>query len=254
MRHCAPIALVLALALPACEISNGDRGPERRVLFFAAASATEAAARAAEVFEAQSGVAVATSFASSATLAQQVEAGAHAGVFLSAHGEWTDALEEAGLVIERTELLGNGLVLIVPRDSELTFGQPGDFNMNGVEHFALGDPETVPAGIYAKEALVKLGLWETLRAKAVRGANVRQVLLFVELGEADAGIVYATDAAMTGAVRIEARLDSALAAPIRYSLALLSGDAGARSLYDFLQSREGAEIFSEFGFEPLHPL
>ncbi len=206
MRRGAPIALVLALALPACEIGNGDRGPERGVLFFAAASATEAAARAAEAFEAQSGVAVATSFASSATLAQQVEAGAHAGVFLSAHGGWADTLEEAGLVIERTELLGNGLVLIVPRDSELTFGWPGDLDMNDVEFLALGDPDTVPAGIYAKEALANLGLWESLRAKVVRGMDVRQALLFVERGEADAGIVYATDAAMTDAVRIDAQL------------------------------------------------
>ncbi len=250
MRRGAPIVLVFALALPACGMGSGERG----VLFFVAASATEAASHAAEAFEAESGVAVATSFASSATLAQQIVAGAEAGVFLSAHGEWADVLEAAGLVTERTEFLGNGLVLIVPRDSELTFGWPGDFDMSGVEHFALGDPDAVPAGIYGKEALVTLGLWETLRAKVVRGADVRQALLFVELGEADAGIVYATDAAMSDAVRIEARLDSALAAPIRYSLVLLSGEARARSLYDFLRSPEGAEIFSDFGFEPLHPL
>ncbi len=249
----APIALLFALAFPACEVGNGDRGPERGVLFFAAASATEAVFRAAEAFEAQSGLAVATSFASSATLARQIEAGAQAGVFLSAHGDWVDVLEGAGLVTERTELLGNGLVLIVPRDSELTFGWPGDLDMNDVEYLALGDPETVPAGIYAKEALVKLGLWERVRARVVRGADVRQALLFVELGEADAGIVYATDAAMTDAVRIEARLDSALAVPIRYSLVLLSEDAAARSLYDFLRSPECAEIFLDFGFEPLHP-
>ena len=254
MRYYAPLALVFALALPACEVSDGDRGRERRVLFFAAASTTEATARAAEAFEAQSGVAVAISFASSATLAQQIEAGAEAGVFLSAHREWTEVLEAAGLVTERTELLGNSLVLIVPRDSELTFGWPGDLDMNDVEFLALGDPDTVPAGIYAKEALVNLGLWESLRAKVVRGMDVRQALLFVERGEADAGIVYATDAAMTDAVRIEARLDSALTVPIRYSLILLSGDAGARSLYDFLRSPEGAEIFSDFGFEALHPL
>ena len=254
MRYSTPLALVLLLSLSACGRPSGDRGAERRVLFFAAASATEAASRAVEAFEARSGIAVATSFASSATLAQQILAGAEAGVFLSAHRDWVEVLEGAELVTERTELLGNSLVLIVPRDSELTFGRPGDFDTNSVEYFALGDPDTVPAGIYAKEALVTLGLWETLRAKVVRGADVRQALLFVELGEADAGIVYATDAAMTDAVRIEARLDSALAAPIRYSLVLLSGDAGARRLYDFLRSPEGAEIFSDFGFEALHPL
>jgi len=254
MRYSSLLALVLLLLLSGCGRLSGDRALDsgRTLVFFGAASTMEAATRAIEVFEEESGVAVTTSFASSATLARQIEAGADAAVFLSAHADWVAALEAAGLVSERTQLFGNSLVIIVPRDSDLSLSTAGGLESDEVERLALGDPEAVPAGMYAKEALTALGVWEAVEAKAVHAMDVRQALLFVELGEADAGIVYATDAAMTNKVRVEARLDSALAAPIRYSLVLLSDhedDDEARRLYEFFKSREAAEIFSEYGFD-----
>ncbi len=254
MRYLGPLALVLLLSLSACGRPGGDRALEskRALIFFGAASTMEAATRAIEAFEEESGIEVTTSFASSATLARQIEAGADAAVFLSAHADWVGALEAADLVSERTRLFGNSLVIIVPRDSDLALTTPGGLDSDEVERLALGDPEAVPAGMYAKEALTALGLWEAVEAKAVHAMDVRQALLFVERGEADAGIVYATDAAITDKVRVEVRLDSALSAPVRYSLALLSDhakDAEARRLYEFLKSRRAAEIFSGYGFD-----
>ena len=214
MHYFRPLTLVLLLGLSACGRLGGEQAldSERALIFFGAASTMEAATRAIEVFEENSGVGVAASFASSATLSRQIEAGADAGVFLSAHVDWVEALYAAGLVSEHTPLLGNSLVLIVPQDSKLSLSEPGSLKNDEVEHIALGDPEAVPAGMYAKEALTKLGLWEAVAGKTVHAMDVRQALLFVERGEVEAGIVYATDAAMTEKVRVEARLDSALAA------------------------------------------
>ncbi len=253
MQYSRPVALFLLLSLWACERTPVDYAleSEGNLTFFGAASTMEAASRAIEVFEEESGVEVTSSFASSATLAQQIVAGADASVFLSAHPFWVAALSAQGQDSEHARVFGNSLVIIVPRDSSLSVVKPGDLLMDEVERIALGDPLVVPAGMYAKEALTKLEIWEGLEAKLVHAMDVRQALLFVELGEADAGIVYATDAAMTDRVRVVARLDSALEEPIRYSLALLAdhaSDVDARRLYDFLQSAQAAEIFSEYGF------
>ena len=143
-----------------------------------------------------------TSYASSSTLAQQIVHGAEADVLLSADTKWADYLADNGLVAQRRDLLGNRLVIVVPKDGKIDVRKPEDLLAAGIEHLALGEPQSVPAGRYAKQALSKLGLWPRLEAKVVPAGDVRQALAYVETGAAEAGIVYATDAAVSKRVRV----------------------------------------------------
>lgn len=246
---------VCAACVGSCGGPSSDSVDGRApILLFAAASTSEAVSRVAAAFEEETSVRVAISFASSATLSRQIVAGADADVFLSAHSEWVDTLEDAGRVSARAELLGNRLVIIVPDDSDLAISSAEDLRAASVERIALGDPDTVPAGMYAKAALVHGGQWDAIADKVVPAANVRQALLYVERGEVEAGIVYSTDAAISGKVRVVASVEPAPGRPVRYSLVLVANDTDdpdARRLFDFLQSEAAMSIFTELGFEVL---
>ena len=177
------------------------------VTVFAAASTMEAMGRALESFEESTGIEVVASYASSATLARQIEAGADAGIFLCAHADWVGYLEARNLIARRCDYLSNSLVLVVPSDGDVAVAALDDLASPAVERIAIGDPESVPAGMYAAEALVRSGLWERVHSKIVPSTDVRLALLYVERGEAEAGIVYATDARITERVRVVASLD-----------------------------------------------
>jgi molybdate transport system substrate-binding protein len=157
-------------------------------------------------------------------------------------------------VAERRDLLGNRLVIVVPADSRLDFQKAEDLLDAGVRHLALADYTAVPAGIYAQQALAKLGLWEQLKAKVVSGADVRQALSYVETGAAEAGLVYATDAAVSTAVRIAVEIPADLTEPIRYPIVLLkqgSGKKAAETFYQYLCSPQAAATFRKHGFSVL---
>jgi molybdate transport system substrate-binding protein len=148
--------------------------------------------------------------------------------------------------------LGNQLVIVVPADSTLRIARPEDLLDERVRRLALGDVDSVPAGIYARQALTKLSLWEKLRGKVVNAADVRQALQFVQTGAADAGIVYATDGAVAKQVRVAAVIDSKLTEPIRYPLVLLKTGAknpAAIELFEFLASDGAAAVFRKYGFQ-----
>jgi molybdate transport system substrate-binding protein len=175
-------------------------------------------------------------------------------VLLSADTKWADYLAENGLVAQRRDLLGNRLVIVVPKDGKTDVRKPEDLLAAGIEHLALGEPQSVPAGRYAKQALSKLGLWPRLEAKVVPAADVRQALAYVETGAAEAGIVYATDAAVSNRVRVAVEISSDLTAPIRYPVVLLKHgqqSAAARAWYGYLSSPEAAKIFRKYGFTVL---
>ena len=196
------------------------------------------------------------SYAASSTLARQIEAGAAADLFLSASGEWSEYLAQRKLVARQQELLANELVLIVPADSRLEITKPADLTSPQVRRIALADVASVPAGVYAKQALVKLDLWKQLSDKVTGAADVRQALQFVESGAAAAGIVYATDAAASKRVRVVTRFESGLSEPIRYPLVLLkhgSGNPAAVALFEFIASPAAAAIFRRHGFVVLLP-
>lgn len=226
-----------------------------KVLVLAAASTTEVIEEIRDAFvRLHPEVMLGLSFAGSSTLARQIEAGAGADVFLSASREWADVLERENLVARRRDLLGNRLVVIVPVGSKLKIDDPAGLAQASIRRLALADPRAVPAGIYAREALEKLHLWDKLRGRVAGAADVRQAMRFVETGAADAGIVYATDAAVDQKVRVVLRLDVKLSEPIRYRVVLLKRGAknrAAEAFYDFLASTVAADVFTRYGFEVL---
>lgn len=225
---------------------------QESLLLFAAASTKEAVDEVVADFErSHAHVSVKTSYGASSTLAQQLIAGAEADLFLSANQSWVAKLDEERLVAKQHELLGNELALVVAADSQMKIANPADLLSGDVERLALAEPESVPAGIYAKQALEKLKLWDRLKPKVVGAADVRQALAYVETGAAEAGIVYATDAAVTNKVKIAFRFDADLTEPIVYPLVLLKrseSKSSAQALYEAFQSDAAAKISQRRGF------
>jgi len=244
-------ALLLAASAPAARADD--------VLVFAAASATGAVEAVVAAFRALPATApdtrVRASFASSGTLARQIAAGAPAHLFLSANERWMDWLagEQKIAGDTRRNLMRNALVLVAPQTSRtrLELAQGLDLAAAlGNGRLALPDPDHVPAGIYAKQALERLGAWQAVANRAARAQDVRAALVLVERGEAPLGIVYATDAKASDRVRVVDTFPRASHAPIVYPAALIQGraTAEARALLDFMASDEARAIFARFGF------
>ena len=245
----------LAAAAP-LRAEDADAGP---VTIFAAASTASALNAVAAAFQAQSGVPVRPVFASSSTLARQIARGAPADLFLSASTAWMDFVAARGLVAPgtRLELLGNRLVLIAPArapfEIEIGPGFPLE-RVLGDGRLALGDPDHVPAGIYAKAALERLGVWARIRDRLALAPDVRAALALVERGEARAGLVYATDAAIAGRVAIAGHVPPDSHPAIVYPLAMMAeARAGARAgavaeFHAFLKGAEAGAIFRAHSF------
>ncbi len=260
--------LIRALAMPAAGLVLAlglSPGPAcaDEVTVFAAASTRSALEDLARRFTAAGGARVRMVFAASSTLAKQIVQGAPADLFLSANPAWMDYLADEGAInaASRVDLLGNRLVLIVPRDGEAAGDDLGELSSNRLADFlradrldgrplAIADPGHVPAGLYAKTALEALGLWQGLADRAVRTADVRAALALVDRGEAAAGVVYESDAAISPRVRIAGRFPAGSHPPIVYPLALIAGPASdlARPFYDYLLSAEAAAVFRAHGF------
>jgi molybdate transport system substrate-binding protein len=191
-------------------------------------------------------------FGASGTLAREIELGAPVDAFLSAGTPPMDQLQSGGLLLEgsRTDLLRNSLVLIAPSGSRLK-GFDG-LTDNEVRTIALGDPASVPAGQYGKETLEALHLYDTLRSKFVLGKDVRQVLTYVETGNADAGLVYATDASISRRVEVVAVAPENSHHPIVYPAAEIQNarnESVARDFIAFLRSPAARTIFERHGFK-----
>lgn len=202
------------------------------VTIFAAASTTSAVLEIAEAFEATSGIRVRPVFAASSTLAKQIDAGAPADLYLSASAAWMDYLESRGRLAPgtRVDLLSNRLVLIAPADSDWSLTVAPGFPLAaalGERRLVIGDPSHVPAGIYAKAALVALGVWDEVALKAAFAGDVRAALALVERGEVAAGLVYASDAAIGARVRVVAPIPPDSHPPITFPLAVVAGRASS---------------------------
>ena len=242
---------VVAASCATAVAQDGSVAANKSIVVFAAASTTSAIDEIKQQFAKQAGINVQTSYAASAPLANQIVNGADADIFISADTKWADYLAEKHLVAQRRDALGNRLVIIVPNDSKLDIKKPEDLIVKSVEHIAIGEPDSVPAGKYAKQALVKLELWEKLKDKFVPAQDVRQALTFVETGAAEAGIVYATDAAISKKVKVALEIPENLTGPIRYPIVLLTQGKGkpeAELLFRYLNSPETVKIFKKYGF------
>jgi molybdate transport system substrate-binding protein len=235
------------------------------ITVFAAASLGDALDEVNRAFSARTGITVQASFAASSVLAKQIEAGAPAEVFFSADHEWVDYLDQRALLKPgtRRDLLGNSLVLVAPADSAVRLKIAPGFDLAGAlagGRLATADPDSVPAGRYARAALTRLGVWDEVSAHLARAENVRTALAYVARGEAPLGIVYRTDAQAEKRVRI---VDGFPADPaIAYPLALTaSARPQALQYAEFLASEAAREIFLRYGFSarlttaalPAHP-
>jgi molybdate transport system substrate-binding protein len=224
---------------------------------FAAASLTDAMKDVSAQWAKDGHQPLRLSFGASSTLARQIEQGAPVNLFASADEKWLDYLADKKLIVAdtRKDLLGNDLVLVVPADKpqHVTIG-PG-FDLLGLlgpnGRIATGDPAHVPVGLYAEQALKKLGMWDAVQPRLARTDDVRAALLLVERGEAPAGIVYATDAAVSKGVMVAGVFPANSHDPVSYPFAVIkAGDTPvARALMTFLAGPDARAIFDKRGFK-----
>ncbi|MEX2140053.1 MAG: molybdate ABC transporter substrate-binding protein [Pirellulales bacterium] len=234
----------------ATDTGNSSSEP---LVILVAASTKDAIEELAGEFETKTGRRVRIGAGPSNALAAQIASGAPADLFLSANEKWADYIEEERLAEAVTPLLTNDLVLIVPRDNPAEVRIPADLAGPRLKRLALAG-ENVPAGIYAEQALRALKLYDALAdaKRIVRGQDVRMTLGYVARGEAEAGIVYATDARIVDDIAVVYQFNPTTYDRIVYPLVLVKRDrpnAAARKLYDYLRSPEAATVFEKFGFK-----
>ena len=228
------------------------------ITVFGAASLTNALQDVGDSFTKESYIPVKFSFAASSVLARQIESGAKADIFFAADLEWMDYLQARNLINKhsRRDVLGNKLVLIAPADSTVELKIAPGFALVaalGGGRLATGDPDSVPAGRYARGALTSLGVWNEVQDHLVRAENVRSALMFVDRKEVPLGIVYETDALVDKKVRVVDVFPSNSHLPITYPLALTSvARPEAAKFVEYLLSPAGDAVFNKYGFKTLH--
>jgi molybdate transport system substrate-binding protein len=223
---------------------------------FAAASLKNALDDVQAEWKKNGGSPTTASYASSSTLAKQIEQAAPADIFISADVQWIEYLDKKNLIEPAHDLLGNRLVLIAGKNSTANIDIRPGFDLVdalGRGRLSLGDPSNVPAGIYAKEALTKLGVWDSVQGKLAPAADVRAALALVSRGEAPLGIVYETDAKVDQNVKIVAVFPEDSHAPIRYPVAVVkaSKNPDAPKFVAYLSSPAAQAIFTRYGFAVL---
>lgn len=222
---------------------------------FAAASLSDALKEIVPRYEAASGDKLRLNLGASSTLALQIRNGAPADVFFSADEAKMDELARAGLLVAdtRVSLLSNTLVIVVHVDDGPAIASPVDLAGPAIRRIALAEPQTVPAGVYAKQWLQKITLWRQVVDRVVPTENVRACLAAVEAGNVDAGIVYKTDALISRKVKIAFEVAGGEGPAISYPLAVVKGSrhaTEARRLAAWLASPEARAIFAQYGFLP----
>jgi molybdate transport system substrate-binding protein len=227
---------------------------------FAAASLKNALDEAAAQWQRESGKKVVISYAASNTLIKQIEQGAPADMFISADLDWMDYGQQKGLIKPdtRSNLLGNRLVLVAPKDSNVTADIKPGFDLAALlkgGRLAMGNVDAVPAGKYGKASLEKLGAWDGVKDKVAQAESVRAALLLVARGEAPLGIVYQTDAAADPTVKIVGTFPENTHPPIIYPIALTkeSTNPDALAFLNFIRSPAARPIFERQGFTVLGP-
>jgi molybdate transport system substrate-binding protein len=248
------ILFLSLLSLPGWA-ADSDKPP---ITVFAAASLTNVLQELGDGFTRETNIPIRFSFAASSALARQIESGAPADVFFSADLEWMDYLQTRNLIRResRHDVLGNRLVLIAPQDSTLKLKIEPHFSLArtlGKGRLATGDPDSVPAGRYAREALTTLGVWNEVAERIVRADSVRSALAFVDRGEVPLGIVYETDALIDKKVRVVDVFPAGSHLPIVYPIAeATAGKNDAARFIAYVRGPAGDVAFKAYGFTPLH--
>jgi molybdate transport system substrate-binding protein len=241
-------ASFLPLAIPA--------QAQTSITVFAAASLTDTMKAIGEAYKAKTGTAVILSFGGSNTLAQQIDQGANADLFMSADSQWMDFLAKNNRIdtASRKDLLGNRLVLIGGTNAKpVTI--TAKFDLAGAlagGRLAMANPESVPAGIYGKAALTSLGVWDSVSDKIASAENVRAAMQFVSRGEAPYGIVYETDSKIDPGVHIVGAFPESSHPPIVYPVALTkTAQLAAKDFLTYLSGPEAKAVFEKAGFSIL---
>jgi len=194
----------------------------------------------------------------SGTLEQQIELGSPVDIFISAATDKMDTLQKKGLLLtnSRKNLLSNELVLISPSDLNINFNGLQSLAEPTFQHIAIGDPSTVPAGKYAKQALEHATIWDTIQPKLVPTKDVRQVLTYVETENTEAGIVYLSDVMNNQKVKVVSKIDTTWYSPIIYPMAIIRDSKHkneAQLFENYLNSKDGHELLKKYGFKPIEP-
>ncbi|WP_068781181.1 molybdate ABC transporter substrate-binding protein [Paenibacillus sp. GM2] len=249
------LLLVTTLLISACgnqqtSKDSGAKGEAVELTISAAASLTDALQEIQKNYEAKtSGVKLNFNFGASGALQQQIEQGAPVDLFLSAASKIVD--KKLITQDQQKDLLANELVVITATEPSISVQEAKDLLNADIHKIAIGIPESVPAGKYAQEALTNAGVWDELQSKLVQAKDVRQVLQYVETGNADAGFVYKTDALSTDQVKMAYTVDPALYTPITYPVGIVQATTHAKEteeLYNYLQSKEAIDVFTKYGF------
>ena len=250
------VATLLAWG-PAQEPARAQGGD---VVIFAAASLKNALDAINAQWQKETGKKAVISYAASSALAKQIEQGAPAQIFISADLDWMDYLAKKNLIKPdtRSNLLGNRIVLIAPKDKAQAIEIKAGFDLAkvlGEGRLAMANVDSVPAGKYGKAALEKLGVWASVSGKVAQAENVRAALLLVSRGEAPAGIVYQTDAAADANVKIIGTFPEDTHPPIIYPIALTASAANpdAAALLAYVKSAKAKPLFEAQGFTVLSP-
>lgn len=264
---CVLLCMVMGISLAAgCSSKTGSNAPadtqqkpaeDKQVTILVAAAASLKNCMEGELkdkFEAANpNIKLSFTFDSSGKLQKQIEEGADVDVFMSAAKKQMDELNKKGMILPDSivELLENKIVLIVPEDSASAIADFKDILQ--ANKIAVGDPESVPAGQYAKEAFDSLGMWDQVKAKASLGTNVTEVLNWVAEGSADAGVVYATDAAATDKVKIVAEAPEGSVSKVIYPVGIVNSSTkkeAAAAFQKFLKTDDARAVFVKAGFTP----
>ena len=246
--------MALLRIVSACLLLAAAPALAETITVFAAASLREALDAVVRPFEAATGHRVAVAYAASNALAKQIEAGAPAAIFVSADTDWVDYVEARGFALagSRTNLLRNDLVLVAPAGSKASVRLAPGVDLSPLlqdGRLAIANPDSVPAGRYAKAALTALGAWERVSTRIAPAENVRAALSFVARGEAPLGIVYRTDALAEKDVRIVDTFPANTHAPITYpGTVLLGARAEAIAYLNFLSSTQARDTWKRYGF------
>ncbi|HMA48189.1 MAG TPA: molybdate ABC transporter substrate-binding protein [Magnetospirillaceae bacterium] len=246
--------LLLVLSLLVAPLARAADAPPE-ITVYAAASLTDALGELGKTYEAMGKGKIVASYASSSDLARQIEHGAPADLFVSADQQWADYLDQRGLLDKATriDLLRNELVLVAPAASAATLAIAPNFKLAealGDSRLAVGDPDHVPAGIYARQSLEHLGIWSAVEPKLARAGSVRAALLFVERGDCPFGIVYRSDAQSDSKVKVIGVFPETSHSPVVYPAALVTGhhSAAAVEFLHFLTTPEAMAVFQRYGF------